>query len=118
MTLRHERIAKPGRLTVVQITLGPIPNTHSGQIHLFLYGKINPDETKYTVKSMKIELVLKKDTPGKWPTLRKKNSELVDNLALVSFPQPSFNQFHTYVNSLGYASVIIDNGVIRSTNSN
>ena len=53
---------------------------------------------------MKIELVLKKDTPVKWPTLRRKNSELIDNLALASFPQPSFSQFHNYVTGLGYAS--------------
>ena len=89
---------------MVQISLGPIPNTHSGQIHLFLYGKIKPEETTYTVKSMKIELVLKKVTPGKWPTLRGKNSELVDKLALASFPPPSFNQFHSYVTSLGFVS--------------
>ena len=85
----------------VQIVLGPIPNTHTGKIHLYLYGKIKPAETSYTVKSMKVELVLKKATTGKWPTLRRKNSELVDNLALQSFPQASFSQFHSYVTSLG-----------------
>lgn len=85
-----------------KVVLSSIPNAHAGKIQLFLYGKIKPEETKYTVKSMKIELVLKKDTPGKWPALRKENSELVDNLALASFPAPSFNQFYNFVTSLGY----------------
>ncbi|RYP78014.1 hypothetical protein DL769_003286 [Monosporascus sp. CRB-8-3] len=86
------------------VTLGPIPNTHTGQVQLFLYDKIKPEETKHTVKSMKIELVLKKETPGKWPTLRKQNSEVVDNLALASSPATSFSHFYNFITGLGYES--------------
>ncbi|KAH7033611.1 SGS domain-containing protein [Microdochium trichocladiopsis] len=73
------------------VTLSPVPGV--GQITLLLHDKINPSETKFTVKSMKIELVLTKETPGKWPILRKQNAELFDNLALGT--NPTFNQFHT-----------------------
>ncbi|RYP63792.1 hypothetical protein DL771_009125 [Monosporascus sp. 5C6A] len=86
------------------VTLGPIPNTHTGQVQLFLYDKIRPEETKHTVKSMKIELVLKKETPGKWPTLRKQNSEVFDNLALASSPAASFSHFYNFVTGLRYES--------------
>lgn len=51
---------------------------------------------------MKIELILKKETPGKWPTLRKEKSEIVDNLALAYFPAPSLNEFQNFATSLGY----------------
>lgn len=65
-----------------------------------LHDTIKPAETKVTVKSMKIELVLTKETPGKWPILRKQNAELFDNLALGT--TPAFNQFHTLITGHGY----------------
>ncbi|RYO73767.1 hypothetical protein DL766_004875 [Monosporascus sp. MC13-8B] len=86
------------------VTLGPIPNTRTGRVQLFLYDRIKPEETKHTVKSMKIELILKKETPGKWPTLRKQNSEVFDNLALASSPATTFSHFYNFVTGLGYES--------------
>ncbi|KAI5918870.1 SGS domain-containing protein [Camillea tinctor] len=85
-----------------RVKLGPIPNTYAGTIDLFLYGKIKPTETKCTVKSMKIELSLQKETPGKWPVLRAENAEIVDNIALGATPAASFNQFYHLITSLGY----------------
>ncbi|KAI1505784.1 SGS domain-containing protein [Biscogniauxia marginata] len=84
------------------VKLGPIPNTHTGSIQLFLFDRIKPADTKYTIKSMKIELALQKETPGKWPVLRSENAEIVDNIVLGATPPASFNQFHNLVTSLGY----------------
>ncbi|KAI0599289.1 SGS domain-containing protein [Biscogniauxia sp. FL1348] len=85
-----------------RVKLSPIPNTSAGAIDLFLFGRIKPGETKYTVKSMKIELSLQKETPGKWPVLRSANAEVVDNIALGATPAASFNQFYHLITSLGY----------------
>ncbi|KAI1640690.1 SGS domain-containing protein [Biscogniauxia mediterranea] len=85
-----------------RVKLSPIPNTYAGAIDLFLFGRIKPAETKYTVKSMKIELSLQKETPGKWPVLRSANAEVVDNIALGATPAASFNQFYHLITSLGY----------------
>ncbi|KAI0007347.1 SGS domain-containing protein [Xylariaceae sp. FL0662B] len=84
------------------VTLGPIPTTSNGSIKLFLHGNIKPSETKYTVKSMKIELVLRKETPGKWMTLQRQNANLVDNIRIGTAPQASFNQFLDFVKASGY----------------
>ncbi|KXJ93481.1 SGS domain-domain-containing protein [Microdochium bolleyi] len=73
------------------VSLTPVPGV--GSITLLLHGKIKPSETKFTVKSMKIELVLTKETPGKWSQLRKPHAELFDNLALGN--NPTFAQFQT-----------------------
>jgi suppressor of G2 allele of SKP1 len=61
--------------------LRPIPSLPSGYLILRLHDKIKAEETTYTVKSMKIELVLKKATPGKWGSWRHKSSALFDDLA-------------------------------------
>ncbi|KAI1340756.1 SGS domain-containing protein [Xylariaceae sp. FL0016] len=81
-----------------------LPNTGYYSIELFLFDKIKPTETKYTVKSMKVELVLRKEAAGKWPTLRRENADIIDNIALG--PNPSsgaaLNQFLDFVNTAGY----------------
>ncbi|ORY72155.1 SGS domain-containing protein [Pseudomassariella vexata] len=56
--------------TEQSITLSPIPSVPSGSVTLNLFDKIKPSETQYTVKSMKIELVMQKATPGKWGALK------------------------------------------------
>ena len=63
-----------------QITMSPVPSIPAGAISMTLYDKIQPTETQYTVKSMKIELVLKKAVPGKWPMLRKEGTVALDKL--------------------------------------
>ncbi|ETS80175.1 hypothetical protein PFICI_07704 [Pestalotiopsis fici W106-1] len=57
------------------VTVSPISSITSGAFTLHLKGKIRPEETTYTVKSMKIELSLKKQTAGKWRVLRDTNAE-------------------------------------------
>ncbi|KAI1078692.1 SGS domain-containing protein [Whalleya microplaca] len=84
------------------VVLSPIPNTLTGSIHLFLAGRIKPSETKYTVKSMKVELVLQKETPGKWSTLQRANASLVDNIVLGNVPRAPYNQFLEFVQASGY----------------
>ncbi|OTB01707.1 hypothetical protein M426DRAFT_63527 [Hypoxylon sp. CI-4A] len=59
-----------------KVLMGPLPNKYPESIQLHPWGKIKPSETKYTVKSMKIELILQKETPGKWPTLQRSDSSL------------------------------------------
>lgn len=52
--------------------LDPIiyPNGDAKPFHLDLWGEINPSESKYTVSPSKVELILKKKTPGKWSQLK------------------------------------------------
>lgn len=52
------------------VILSPITSVPSHAIILHLFDEIKPAETSYTVKSMKIELVLKKANPGKWRVLQ------------------------------------------------
>ncbi|KAI1813778.1 oxidosqualene:lanosterol cyclase [Poronia punctata] len=67
------------------IRISPAPGvslgSFGGTILLVLSGEIKPQATQYNVKSMKIELVLEKQTPGKWPTLRHNGSDIFDNLS-------------------------------------
>ncbi|KAK5637156.1 hypothetical protein RRF57_012868 [Xylaria bambusicola] len=77
-----------------------------GPIVLLLSDEINPQATKYTVKSMKIELALQKKRPGKWPSLLRKDAEMVDNLTADNLSSgPSFDTFRSFVTSLGFDSV-------------
>ncbi|KAI2608124.1 SGS-domain-containing protein [Hypoxylon fragiforme] len=73
-------------------------------IHLYLWGKIKPDEIKYNVKSMKIELVLQKETPGKWPALLSANAEFFGNVisGSVDSHRPSLEQFGEYFMKQGH----------------
>ncbi|KAI0508929.1 SGS-domain-containing protein [Xylaria bambusicola] len=74
-----------------------------GPIVLLLSDEINPQATKYTVKSMKIELGLQKKRPGKWPSLLRQDAGIVDNLTVNDFSSgPSFDTFHIFVTSLGF----------------
>ncbi|KAI3316966.1 SGS-domain-containing protein [Xylariaceae sp. AK1471] len=77
----------------------------TGSIVLLLFGEIKPEATKYTVKSMKIELVLQKQTPGKWPTLRRSNAEIVDNLSIDPSKGVPFSQFYDFITALGYKDI-------------
>ncbi|KAI0017178.1 SGS domain-containing protein [Xylariomycetidae sp. FL0641] len=84
------------------VTMRPIPGIFKDTVVLYLAGNIKPNETKYTVKSMKVELALQKERPGKWPVLRRQNAEVVDSIALSSSPAASFVQFQSLVESLGF----------------
>ncbi|KAI0835182.1 SGS-domain-containing protein [Hypoxylon sp. FL0890] len=84
-----------------KIIMGPIPNIHPGSIQLHLWGKIKPAETKYTVKSMKIELVLQKETPGKWPMLQREGAEGFTNIAGSTKVPPSLEAFKAFLSRLG-----------------
>ncbi|KAI1819006.1 SGS-domain-containing protein [Xylaria intraflava] len=68
---------------------------------LLLHNEISPAATKYTVKSMKIEVVLQKQTPGKWPNFRCDNAEIVDNLSSNSDQSVPFDQFNAFISALG-----------------
>ncbi len=72
-----------------------------GSVVLLLFDEINPHATRYTVKSMKIELVLQKKTAGKWPALRRTNADIVDNLSVNPGQGIPFGQFSDFVTSLG-----------------
>ncbi|KAI1481788.1 SGS-domain-containing protein [Daldinia eschscholtzii] len=87
-----------------KVVMGPIANTgsNSDSLQLHLWGRVKPAETKYTVKSMKIELVLKKETPGKWPMLQREDSEGFTNIAGNTKVAPSFERFSTLISRLGY----------------
>ncbi|KAI1772997.1 SGS-domain-containing protein [Hypoxylon cercidicola] len=76
-----------------------ITTCESPSIHLYLWGKIKPDETKYTVKPMKIELVLRKETPGKWPILQRENAAPFSKLSSTG---PTFDQFTAMLSFSGY----------------
>jgi suppressor of G2 allele of SKP1 len=69
---------------------------------LSLYGKIKPAETTYTVKSMKIELMLKKAVPGKWAILRQESSSIFDNIAVGQTSHGTRDSFVAHAKSLGY----------------
>lgn len=73
-------LARQSLTHALQITMAPVPGMPAGAISMALYDKIQPSETKHTVKSMKIELVLKKAVPGKWPMLRKEGGVALDKL--------------------------------------
>ncbi|KAI1760198.1 SGS-domain-containing protein [Hypoxylon sp. FL1150] len=77
-----------------KITMGEKPS-----IQLYLWGKIKPDETKYTVKPMKIELVLRKETPGKWPMLQRENALPFTKLSSTG---PTLDQFTSALAISGY----------------
>ncbi|KAI1435945.1 SGS-domain-containing protein [Xylaria sp. CBS 124048] len=80
-------------------TVGDLP----GSILIVLFDKIKPEAIQCNVKSMKIELVLQKQTPGKWPTFRRDNTIFVDNLAFID-PKVgiTLDQFLSFVTTLGY----------------
>lgn len=82
-----------------KITTGETPS-----IHLHLWGKIKPDETKYTVKPMKIELVLRKATPGKWPMLQRENAEPFSKLSSTG---PTLDQFTSLLSLPGFVYNLI-----------
>ncbi|KAI0849177.1 SGS-domain-containing protein [Daldinia vernicosa] len=87
-----------------KVVMGPISNTDSGSnsLQLHLWGRVKPAETKHTVKSMKVELVLKKETPGKWPMLQREDSDGFTNIAGNTIIPPSFERFSTLISRLGY----------------
>ncbi|KAH8664424.1 SGS domain-containing protein [Xylariales sp. PMI_506] len=84
-----------------KITLRPIP-VPSGNIVLDLAGKIKPEEIVVTVKSMKIELILKKATPGKWGSLRSHTKSALDKIAISSGAQHSPIDLAHHAEKLGY----------------
>ncbi|KAI1414441.1 SGS-domain-containing protein [Hypoxylon sp. FL1857] len=84
-----------------KVIMGPIPNIHPGSIQLHLWGKIKPAEIKYTVKSMKIELVLQKEIAGKWPMLQREGAEGFTNIAGSTKVPPSFDAFTSFLSRLG-----------------
>ncbi|KAI5859519.1 SGS-domain-containing protein [Durotheca rogersii] len=79
------------------LTIGPIPAIHPDTIRVHLWGRIKPAETKQTIKSMKVELVLQKETLGKWPTLQRDSVDLLDNISVGTASQPSFPQFSAFI---------------------
>jgi suppressor of G2 allele of SKP1 len=87
---------------LAQVTLSPIPNIPSGSITLSLYDKIKPAETTYNVKSMKIELVLKKAVPGKWAVLRQEQSSIFDNIAVGQASHGTRDDFVALAKGAGY----------------
>ncbi|KAI0471488.1 SGS domain-containing protein [Xylariaceae sp. FL0804] len=84
------------------VTLTPIPGACGETVELLLFDTIKPAETKHTVKSMKVELVLQKENAGKWGDLRRPGADIVDSIALGPNPGAAFNQFHELARSLGY----------------
>ncbi|KAI1313236.1 SGS-domain-containing protein [Xylaria venustula] len=100
----------PGQVTVntesqvveIRPVEGASLNGFDSSVLLFLFDEIDPAATKYTVKSMKIELVLQKKRAGKWPQLRCKNADIVDNLSITPSQGIPFNQFQVFLSSLGY----------------
>ncbi|TGJ80518.1 hypothetical protein E0Z10_g8246 [Xylaria hypoxylon] len=91
------------------IKLSPVQGaslgSFGGSIVLLLFDEIQPDVTKYNVKSMKIELVLQKQRAGKWPALRRKDADIVDNLSVNPSQGIPFNQFFDFITHLGYKDV-------------
>ncbi|KAI0123344.1 SGS domain-containing protein [Xylariales sp. AK1849] len=82
------------------VSFGPLPNLPS--VTLNLAGDIKPAETTYTVKSMKIELVLKKAVPGRWPVLRKGTSSMFDNITIGQATHGTKEEFVAHAKKLGY----------------
>ena len=88
------------------VTIRPAPGvtlgSFGGPIVLFLADEIDPQATKLTVKSMKIEVSLKKKKAGKWPSLRRRGGEMVDNLTTDNLSSgPSLDSFREFITSLG-----------------
>jgi suppressor of G2 allele of SKP1 len=54
---------------------------------------------------MKIELVLRKATPGKWPTLRQDGAGGFDHIAIGQAPALSFNTFKESLKKFGHEDV-------------
>ncbi|KAJ2987698.1 hypothetical protein NUW58_g4360 [Xylaria curta] len=79
-------------------------NKFEGPVLLLLFGEIKPEATKYTVKSMKIELVLQKAKAGNWPALRRENADIVDNLSISPSQVASPSRFQDFITALGYKS--------------
>ncbi|KAI1206882.1 SGS-domain-containing protein [Annulohypoxylon truncatum] len=84
------------------VIMGPFPNTHPEYVHLNLWGRIKPGEIKHNVKSMKVELVLQKETAGKWPMLQREDAEGFNNLSGTTKSHPSFEEFTSFIRRLGY----------------
>lgn len=74
---------------------------YGGPIVLLLFSEIKPESTTYNVKSMKIELILQKQIPGKWPNLRRENADIVDNLSMNPSQGVPFSQFFEFVTKSG-----------------
>lgn len=73
-----------------------------GSITILLFDKIQPELTTWRTLPMKIEIVLQKQKPGRWPTLRRENAEIVDNLTLNPNLGIPFGQFARLIVALGY----------------
>ncbi|KAI1455194.1 SGS-domain-containing protein [Annulohypoxylon moriforme] len=85
-----------------KVIMGPFPGIHPESVHLNLWGRIKPEEVKHNVKSMKIELVLPKETPEKWPMLQREDAEGFNNLSGGTKAHPSFEDFTALICRLGY----------------
>ncbi|KAI2633985.1 SGS-domain-containing protein [Xylaria nigripes] len=105
--LSPEQIAIESRSRAIKISpkQGVSLGGLNGPIWLLLSGAITPEATKYNVKSMKIELVLQKQTPGKWQALRRENAGIVDNLSLSLDQFVPFDPFFSFITALGYQDV-------------
>jgi suppressor of G2 allele of SKP1 len=80
---------------------------YGGPIVLLLFGEVKPELTKYNVKSMKIELILQKQIPGKWPSLRRENADIVDNLSMNPSQGVPFSQFFEFITKSGYKDTAV-----------
>ncbi|KAI0883113.1 SGS-domain-containing protein [Annulohypoxylon maeteangense] len=87
-----------------KVIMGPFPDTYPESVHLNLWGRIKPDEITHNVKSMKVELVLRKETAGKWPMLQLEDAEGFDNLSGSTGVDPSLENFTAFIRRLGYKS--------------
>ncbi|KAL7625827.1 Cochaperone protein [Parahypoxylon ruwenzoriense] len=85
-----------------KIIMGPISNADPVSIQLHLWDRIKPAEIKCTVKPMKVELVLQKETRGKWPKLQRDGANIIDNISISATSQPSFPEFSASVSRTGY----------------
>ncbi|KAI0408258.1 SGS-domain-containing protein [Xylaria palmicola] len=74
----------------------------TGPIILQLSGDIRHEATRYTVKSMKIELVLQKLRAGKWPALRREDADIVDNLSISPSQGADFARFSHFITANSY----------------
>lgn len=77
-------------------------STSSGEVKVYLWGEIKPTEVKHVIKSMKVEVVLQKAAPGKWPALQRDEAEGFTKLAGAANTHPSFERFSTLLSNLGY----------------
>ncbi|KAF2971332.1 hypothetical protein GQX73_g2198 [Xylaria multiplex] len=102
--LSQEQVTIDANPQVIRIR--PVGDTSfagfGSSIILLLFDDIKPDAVKYTVKSMKIELVLQKETAGKWPVLRRRNADIMDNLSEAPHSGIPFERFFYFVTHLGY----------------